>query len=76
MLPRDGRGRRTAEEMARWIIALQQARLLASTASLATLWTPGRPNDRTIASFGGHDAVIPTLLEVDADAYFSCTHRR
>ena len=43
----------TAEEMAKWIIALQHGKLLASEASLTTLWTPGRLNDGKIASFGG-----------------------
>jgi len=43
----------TAEEMAKWIIALQHGKLLASPASLTTLWTPGRLNDGKIASFGG-----------------------
>src|SRR4030095_10596850 len=42
----------TAEEMAKWIIALHRGKLLASTASLATLWTPGRLNDGKIAGFG------------------------
>ena len=39
------------EEMAKWIIALQRGKLLASPASLTMLWTPGRLNDGTIASF-------------------------
>ncbi len=35
----------TAEEMARWIIALQGNRLLKEKTSLAMLWTPGKLND-------------------------------
>jgi CubicO group peptidase (beta-lactamase class C family) len=31
----------TAEEIARWIIAVQQGRLLREKSSLTTLWTPG-----------------------------------
>lgn len=42
----------TAEEMARWLMALQQGKLL-QTASLPTLWTPGRLNDGSQRSFGG-----------------------
>ncbi|WP_400193682.1 serine hydrolase [Hymenobacter sp. B81] len=42
----------TAEEMARWLIALQQGKLL-QPASLATLWTPGRLNDGSQRGFGG-----------------------
>ncbi|GAB2959953.1 hypothetical protein GCM10027048_29240 [Hymenobacter coalescens] len=42
----------TAEEMARWLIALQRGKLL-QPASLPTLWTPGRLNDGTTRSFGG-----------------------
>ena len=42
----------TAEEMAHWLIALQQGRLL-QPASLPTLWTPGRLNDGSMRSFGG-----------------------
>ncbi|WP_324680112.1 serine hydrolase [Hymenobacter sp. GOD-10R] len=42
----------TAEEMARWLIALQQGKLLHAT-SLPTLWTPGRLTDGSQRSFGG-----------------------
>lgn len=35
----------TAEEMARWIIALQQGQLFKEKSSLDLLWTPGRLND-------------------------------
>jgi len=42
----------TAEEMARWLIALQQGKLL-QISSLPTLWTPGRLNDGSQRSFGG-----------------------
>ena len=35
----------TAEEVARWIIALQQGHLFKEKSSLATLWTPGQLND-------------------------------
>ena len=46
----------TAEEMAKWIIALQGGKLLANKASLTALWTPGRLNDGKIAGFGGPEA--------------------
>jgi CubicO group peptidase (beta-lactamase class C family) len=42
----------TAEEMARWLVALQQGKLL-QPASLTTLWTPGRLNDGSQRGFGG-----------------------
>ncbi|RTQ48814.1 serine hydrolase [Hymenobacter gummosus] len=42
----------TAEEMARWLVALQQGKLL-QTSSLTTLWTPGRLTDGSQRSFGG-----------------------
>jgi CubicO group peptidase (beta-lactamase class C family) len=42
----------TAAEMARWLIALQQGKLL-QPASLPTLWTPGRLTDGSQRSFGG-----------------------
>jgi CubicO group peptidase (beta-lactamase class C family) len=43
----------TAEDLARWIVALQQGKLLTK-ASLATLWTPGVFNDGTQSpGFGG-----------------------
>jgi CubicO group peptidase (beta-lactamase class C family) len=35
----------TAEELARWIVALQQGQLLKAKDSLSTLWTPGVLND-------------------------------
>lgn len=41
----------TAEEMARWIIALQGGRLLRNAASVATLWTAGRLNNGQTAGF-------------------------
>jgi CubicO group peptidase (beta-lactamase class C family) len=41
----------TAEEMARWIIALQQGRFLGARQSLATLWTPGVLNDGSQQGF-------------------------
>lgn len=40
----------TAEEVARWIIALQQGQLLKTT-SLPTLWTPGNLNNGTQRGF-------------------------
>jgi CubicO group peptidase (beta-lactamase class C family) len=43
----------TAEEMARWIIALQEGRLLKKKESIATLWTPGLLNDGSVRGFGG-----------------------
>jgi CubicO group peptidase (beta-lactamase class C family) len=42
----------TAEELSRWLIALQQGKLL-QPASLTTLWTPGRLNDGSQRGFGG-----------------------
>ena len=42
----------TAEEVARWLLALQQGKLL-QPASLPTLWTPGRLTDGSQRSFGG-----------------------
>jgi tetratricopeptide (TPR) repeat protein len=41
----------TAEELARWIIALQRNQLLAAKSSLATLWTPGQLNDGSTVEF-------------------------
>jgi len=41
----------TAEELARWTIALQQGRLLHSETALKTLWTPTRLNDGSAAGF-------------------------
>lgn len=38
----------TAEELARWIIALQHERFFKDTASLAALWTPPVLNDGTL----------------------------
>ncbi|GAB4033001.1 serine hydrolase [Spirosoma jeollabukense] len=35
----------TAEDMAHWIIALQQGKLLKTKAALTTLWTPGTYNN-------------------------------
>ncbi|MFD1143646.1 serine hydrolase [Larkinella insperata] len=35
----------TAEELARWLMALQQNKLLTTKAALATLWTPGSYNN-------------------------------
>lgn len=35
----------TAEDIAHWIIALQEGKLLRTKAALKTLWTPGRYND-------------------------------
>jgi CubicO group peptidase (beta-lactamase class C family) len=43
----------TAEEIARWVIALLQGRLLTAKGSLATLWTPGVLNDGAVRGFGG-----------------------
>jgi CubicO group peptidase (beta-lactamase class C family) len=41
----------TAEEMARWIIALQQGQLLKAQTSLATLWTPATLNNGSLGGF-------------------------
>jgi CubicO group peptidase (beta-lactamase class C family) len=41
----------TAEEMARWIIALQQGKLLKAKTSLTTLWTPGALNNGSSVGF-------------------------
>ena len=38
----------TAEELAKWIVALQNGTLLKARPSLTTLWTPGVLNDGTI----------------------------
>lgn len=43
----------TAEEIARWVIALQEGKLLKDKGSLATLWTPGVLNDGSVRGFGG-----------------------
>jgi CubicO group peptidase (beta-lactamase class C family) len=43
----------SAEELAKWIIALQQGRLFKSESSLETLWQPGVLNDGSHAGFGG-----------------------
>jgi len=44
----------TAQEMAQWIIALQDGRLLKKTSSLSTLWTPALLNDGSPSpGFGG-----------------------
>ena len=44
--------RSTAEEMARWLIALKTGKIFAKPASLNTLWTPGRLNDGSLGGFG------------------------
>ncbi|MDN5285320.1 MAG: hypothetical protein JWR38_1594 [Mucilaginibacter sp.] len=41
----------TATEMANWIIALQNGKLLKDKASLTTLWTPGLLNNGKIGGF-------------------------
>ncbi len=43
----------TAEEIARWLIALQAGKLLTAKSSLETLWTPGVLNDGSVPGFGG-----------------------
>jgi CubicO group peptidase (beta-lactamase class C family) len=43
----------TAEEMARWIIALQEGKLLKRQTNLTTLWTPVLLNDGSQGGFGG-----------------------
>jgi CubicO group peptidase (beta-lactamase class C family) len=43
----------TAEELARWIIALEGGRLLKDKRSLDTLWTTGTLNNGSPAGFGG-----------------------
>jgi CubicO group peptidase (beta-lactamase class C family) len=43
----------TAEEMARWIIALQQGKLLKAKTSLMALWTPVVLNNGSLGGFGG-----------------------
>ncbi|AHJ96593.1 serine hydrolase [Hymenobacter swuensis] len=42
----------TAQEVARWLVALQQGQMLQPQ-SLTTLWTPGRLTDGSTRSFGG-----------------------
>jgi CubicO group peptidase (beta-lactamase class C family) len=41
----------TAEELANWIIAIQQHKLLKKDASLATMWTPARLKNGSTAGF-------------------------
>lgn len=41
----------TAEELARWTIALQQGRLLRTKSGLTPLWTPTRLNDGSTSGF-------------------------
>ena len=41
----------TADEMAHWILALQQGKLFKDKASLGILWTPGRLNNGKTAGF-------------------------
>ncbi len=43
----------SAEQLARWIVSLQQGRLFKSESSLKTLWQPGVLNDGSHAGFGG-----------------------
>jgi CubicO group peptidase (beta-lactamase class C family) len=59
----------TAEEMARWMTALQQGRLFKEKTSLAMLWTPGKLNDGThgtwavgwpVSEHAGHRVYIPS----------------
>lgn len=41
----------SAAEIAKWVIALQNGRLLKEKSSLQTLWTPGRLNNGSTAGF-------------------------
>lgn len=41
----------TAKELARWVIALQDNRLLATDSSLSILWTPARLNNGELGGF-------------------------
>ncbi|WP_080055735.1 serine hydrolase [Spirosoma aerolatum] len=59
----------TAEDMARWIIALQQGKLLKTKEALKTLWTPGSYNNGsptqwalgwTVKPRPKHDAILIT----------------
>ena len=43
----------TAAEMGRWIIALQQGKLLKNKGSIDTMWTPVRLNNGSFDGFGG-----------------------
>ena len=43
----------SASQIASWIIALQNKRLLKANASLTTMWTPGVLNDGSHSGFGG-----------------------
>ena len=43
----------TATELARWIMALQQGKLLKNKKSIHTMWTPVRLNSGSIDGFGG-----------------------
>lgn len=59
----------TAEDIARWLIALQEGKLLKTKAALTTLWTPGEYNNGSPTQWAlgwvtkprpGHRAVIAT----------------
>ncbi|MBF9236451.1 serine hydrolase [Hymenobacter sp. BT683] len=41
----------TAEELAQWLLALQQGKLLRDPGSIPTMWTPGRLNNGTQRGF-------------------------
>ncbi|MFM9838058.1 MAG: serine hydrolase [Cyclobacteriaceae bacterium] len=43
----------TAEEIAKWVIALQNGQILKQKQSLTTLWTPGVLNDGTYGGLSG-----------------------
>lgn len=55
----------TAEEIAQWIIALQQGKLLKNKNSLTTLWTPGLLNNGSPGGFSrllsGYALGFPTV---------------
>lgn len=59
----------TAEEMGRWIIALEQGQLLREKTSLETLWTPGRLNNGSPSGFSkllnGYALGWPTVIRTE-----------
>jgi CubicO group peptidase (beta-lactamase class C family) len=56
----------TAEELAKWVIALQNGRLLNAESGLRALWTPGRLNNGTTqgfsAMFNGYAIGWPAII--------------
>lgn len=65
----------TAEDLARWAIALQEGRLLDGEAALNTLWTPARLNDGSTGGFSrfinGYAIGWPTVERAEHRAIIS-----